>query len=149
MCQYCQLTLNTKAFSQGMERAIRQVSAFKREAMEMPNSPPTCCPCGGKRINGKCDRCGPKKRAPEQRKNFRERGYGTDWDKARAVFISYQPLCAECKRNGLVVAGYAVDHIIPHRGDMEIFWDQDNWQTLCRSCHARKSASERKATGGV
>jgi 5-methylcytosine-specific restriction endonuclease McrA len=25
-----------------------------------------------------------------------------------------------------------VDHIKPHRGDQNLFWDQTNWQALCR-----------------
>lgn len=28
-----------------------------------------------------------------------------------------------------------VDHIIPHKGDMTLFWDPDNWQSLCFWCH--------------
>ena len=31
----------------------------------------------------------------------------------------------------------ALDHIIPHRGDRKLFWDRDNWQALCKSCHAK------------
>lgn len=110
----------------------------------MPNSPPIACPCGGRRINGVCDRCGPRKRSPDNRPNFRRRGYTAEWDKARLVWLAEHPLCAECQRQGRVTAGYAVDHIVPHKGDMVLFWDCDNnWQTLCRSCHARKSASEK------
>lgn len=35
-----------------------------------------------------------------------------------------------------------VDHIIPHRGDMKLFWDEDNWQSLCKHCHDVKTAKE-------
>ncbi|PAU94052.1 HNH endonuclease, partial [Paracoccus salipaludis] len=35
-----------------------------------------------------------------------------------------------------------VDHVVPHRGDPERFWDQDGWQPLCASCHSRKTAAE-------
>jgi 5-methylcytosine-specific restriction protein A len=35
-----------------------------------------------------------------------------------------------------------VDHIIPHNGDMVRFWDQDNWQPLCKQCHDIKTATE-------
>jgi len=31
------------------------------------------------------------------------------------------------------------DHIVPHRGDMGVFWDPKNWQSLCAECGARKS----------
>ena len=35
-----------------------------------------------------------------------------------------------------------VDHIEPHKGDDTLFWDQDNWQPLCKPCHSRKTATE-------
>lgn len=35
-----------------------------------------------------------------------------------------------------------VDHIRPHKGDMELFWDGSNWQSMCDLCHRKKSASE-------
>ena len=35
-----------------------------------------------------------------------------------------------------------VDHIIPHRGDQKLFWDQNNWQSLCKSCHDKKTLTE-------
>ena len=28
-----------------------------------------------------------------------------------------------------------VDHIEPHKGDMALFWDQDNWQSGCQWHH--------------
>ena len=37
-----------------------------------------------------------------------------------------------------------VDHIIPHRGDMQLFWDVANWQGLCKSCHSKKTAQEQR-----
>ncbi len=29
-----------------------------------------------------------------------------------------------------------VDHIEPHNGDYDLFWDVNNWQGLCGSCHS-------------
>ena len=34
-----------------------------------------------------------------------------------------------------------VDHIIPHRGDKRLFWDEKNWQPLCKDCHDRKTGT--------
>lgn len=79
----------------------------------------------------------------ENRPNFRERGYSTDWTKASVSFRRLNPLCVECEKKGIVAAATCVDHIVPHRGDLGLFWDTDNWQSLCETCHARKSASER------
>lgn len=28
-----------------------------------------------------------------------------------------------------------VDHVIPHLGDMQIFWKRDDWQSLCDECN--------------
>jgi len=33
-----------------------------------------------------------------------------------------------------------VDHIVPHRGDMQLFWAAPNHQALCASCSNAKSA---------
>ena len=32
-----------------------------------------------------------------------------------------------------------VDHVIPHRGDRKLFWDEQNWQPLCKECHDKKT----------
>lgn len=36
---------------------------------------------------------------------------------------------------GAVVRAVVVDHKVPHRGDMNLFWDKSNWQALCKQCH--------------
>lgn len=58
-------------------------------------------------------------------------------------FIAEHPLCVECEREGRVVPGYAVDHIVPHRGNVALLKDWDNLQTLCQRHHAIKSNKER------
>jgi 5-methylcytosine-specific restriction enzyme A len=75
----------------------------------------------------------------------RQRGYTRRWDVAAARFKRLNPLCAACLKRGLYVPAYAVDHIVPHRGNAELMWDQSNWQSLCRECHNRdKQHEERK-----
>jgi len=34
------------------------------------------------------------------------------------------------------------DHILPHNGDAEMFWDRSNWQGLCHMHHSKKTAAE-------
>lgn len=68
--------------------------------------------------------------------------YGRRWKKASAAWRAKHPLCAEHERLGEVVTGNVVDHKIAHRGDVKLFWDPGNWQTLCTSCHNRKTAAE-------
>jgi 5-methylcytosine-specific restriction protein A len=38
-----------------------------------------------------------------------------------------------------VVAAEVVDHVTPHRGNRETFWNQENWQSLCKQCHDQKT----------
>lgn len=69
--------------------------------------------------------------------------YGHQWRKARAVHLSAHPLCRMHEQLGQTVAASVVDHIAPHRGDQALFWDRENWQSLCKQCHdAHKQAQE-------
>lgn len=36
------------------------------------------------------------------------------------------------------------DHVIPHRGNSKLFWDVKNLQSLCFSCHNKKTALEKQ-----
>lgn len=47
-----------------------------------------------------------------------------------------------CEEEGRVKAATDLDHINPHKGDMVLFWDKDNWQGLCHSHHSQKTATE-------
>ena len=40
-----------------------------------------------------------------------------------------------CLARGRTTAATVVDHIKEHKGDLELFWDQDNWQSLCETDH--------------
>lgn len=72
------------------------------------------------------------------------RGYGAAWRRARKWFLAQHPLCVMCQAQGRVSAATVVDHIRPHRGDQVLFWDRDNWQALCATCHnSIKQAAER------
>lgn len=70
------------------------------------------------------------------------RGYNSKWAAARKDFLFLNPLCAECLKTNLLTSATVVDHIIPHRGDMKVFWDRGNWQALCKICHDRKTATK-------
>ena len=67
------------------------------------------------------------------------RGYDSRWRKARTDFLHRNPLCVKCMAQGRITPATVVDHIIPHRGDRKLFWDEQNWQPLCKSCHDRKT----------
>lgn len=70
------------------------------------------------------------------------RGYGWRWRNARVRFLRENPLCAMCSTVDSPTSATVVDHIIPHRNDEFLFWNEQNWQPLCASCHSRKTAAE-------
>ena len=70
------------------------------------------------------------------------RGYDSRWRKARKLFLKRHPLCEKCKEQGRFVKAEVVDHIVPHRGDGKLFWDESNWQALCKRCHDSKTMTE-------
>ena len=70
-----------------------------------------------------------------------ERGYDAKWRRARKRFLRSHPLCANCLSQGVLTPATVVDHIVPHRGDHRLFWDEQNWQPLCKACHDRKTGS--------
>lgn len=46
-----------------------------------------------------------------------------------------------------MVQATVVDHIKPHRGDVELFRDSENLQSLCKHCH--DSHKQRLERSGV
>lgn len=76
-------------------------------------------------------------------RNEYQKMYGHDWRKARSRFLQANPLCTYCEnRFNRVTAATVVDHIIPHKGDKVLFWDEQNWQPLCKHCHDSIKAKE-------
>ncbi|NSW92832.1 MAG: HNH endonuclease [Firmicutes bacterium] len=78
----------------------------------------------------------------ERRGTAAQRGYDVKWQRARKVFLTRHPLCVECQKQGRITSATVVDHIMPHKGNQELFWDETNWQPLCKWCHDRKTARE-------
>lgn len=68
--------------------------------------------------------------------------YNWAWRKARTKHLRSHPLCVKCEANGRKQIATEVDHIIPHNGDKQQFWDSTNWQSLCKSCHSKKTIRE-------
>ena len=75
-------------------------------------------------------------RASKQTSN--QRGYGYKWQQKRKAFLMRPEnvLCVCCQSKGFVTEATVVDHIKPHKGNQELFWDESNWQPLCSSCHS-------------
>lgn len=69
-------------------------------------------------------------------------GYGYRWQKLRNRFIAQHPYCEECMKRGVLTMATDVDHIKPHHGDQRLLYDEENLQSLCKSCHSRKTVKE-------
>lgn len=82
------------------------------------------------------------KREDEQRGTAHQRGYTRAWAKARKRYLAANPICVECDKEGRLTPATEVDHIEPHKGDRDLFWDESNWQSLCKSHHSSKTARE-------
>jgi 5-methylcytosine-specific restriction enzyme A len=115
----------------------------------MGNLPLKQCMHPGCRELTTSDRCPEhKKKSWDESDRLRgtrtERGYSNRWLKARESYLIHHPLCKHCLEDGIKELATEVDHIIPHRGDMSIFWKHDNWQGLCTYHHRIKTAKESK-----
>ena len=64
---------------------------------------------------------------------------GSRYKKRRLAFLARNPLCVECREKGKTRRANVLDHITAHKGSVELFWDECNWQPLCDSCHSTKT----------
>lgn len=85
-----------------------------------------------------------RKLHPEYLRNPNHRGYTSRWRKAAKSYLNSHPLCVICAQKDppRYTKATVVDHIVPHRGDTELFWDRTNWQALCKQCHDQKTLKE-------
>ncbi|MBI5618785.1 MAG: HNH endonuclease [Gammaproteobacteria bacterium] len=67
--------------------------------------------------------------------------YDERWKRIRRAFLSANPLCIECEREGKLEPATVVDHVIAHRGDRRLFYDVANYAALCATHHNRKTAA--------
>jgi 5-methylcytosine-specific restriction protein A len=102
----------------------------------MPSRPPVHRPAGWRSATAA------KAELDCLRPSAARRGYGPRWRKAREGYLARHPLCASCQADRRLVPATVDDHIVPHRGDPVLFWDERNWQGLCKPCHDAKTARE-------
>lgn len=77
---------------------------------------------------------------PRHPKSEAQKLYGHAWRQARERYLHEHPCCVRCHPR--VTEATIVDHKTPHRGDLGLFWDQKNWQSLCKPCHDAKTGNE-------
>lgn len=73
-----------------------------------------------------------------------KRGYTRAWYEASRLFLTLNPLCVHCMGMDppIRTPSKVTDHVIPHKGDMRLFWDRTNWQPLCIHHHNVKTGNE-------
>jgi len=72
-----------------------------------------------------------------------QRGYGRQWRKLRKQKLDINPLCERCESKGETKLARDVDHIRPTRGPEDPkHWDWKNLQSLCPTCHRKKTRAE-------
>lgn len=65
-----------------------------------------------------------------------------EWRKLRVLHLKRNPLCEKCFADGKITAAVIVDHKVGIK-DGGGRLDGENLQSLCRSCHNKKTAQER------
>ncbi|WP_166359297.1 HNH endonuclease [Pseudomonas akapageensis] len=85
----------------------------------------------------------------DRRGSSAARGYGFRWQQSRAAHLRLFPFCSMCSTDQRPVAAIIVDHKTAPKlkdakdsGDAarikaawKLFWDPNNWQSLCKFCH--------------
>jgi 5-methylcytosine-specific restriction protein A len=84
-------------------------------------------------------------RKPFERDNSNADFYNSwAWRKLRKLQLDKNPLCKHCEDNDVITKAKVADHIISiNRGGERL--DEANLQSLCESCHNKKSANESRS----
>ena len=80
-----------------------------------------------------------KKIMEKQRLTSTEGGYNYKWQKFREEYLKKNPFCLKCLKKGKLTKAKVVVHIIPHKGDKRLFWNESNMQVLCVHFHNKKT----------
>lgn len=114
-------------------------------------------------VRGRCRDC--ERQGERVRGTAHQRGYDGFWRRVIRIFRTrlvahdVAPVCgarlsgapatadSQCRASGRLVGdrpgrSLHADHIVPHRGDRQLFRDLLNLQLLCAKCHAEKTLRE-------
>ena len=73
------------------------------------------------------------KRSPEARE-YRKLYDTARWKRIRIDQLTLEPYCRMCKEEGKVRLATIVDHVIDHKGDIDLFYNGER-QSLCKTHH--------------
>lgn len=66
------------------------------------------------------------------------------WRAKAKAQLAAEPLCVMCKAEGFIEPATVCDHVIPHRGDVDLFWNGET-QSLCTRHHSGAKQAEEAA----
>ena len=109
--------------------------ARPREAVMQYCTQPGCAVLVPK---GRCRTHAVQQEHTRRNRDVRTWYYTARWARLRQqVLVQSAYTCAVCRR---VLLDLEVDHIVKHGGDPALFWNTQNLQPLCRTCHQSKTA---------
>lgn len=68
--------------------------------------------------------------------------HSSQWQSMRKTKLGREPFCEICKQSGRLELAKCVDHIVEIKNGGGAL-DINNLQSLCQSCHSRKTLQER------
>lgn len=99
--------------------------------------------CGELVEQGYCEAHKPQKASRSAEAQSWRWMYQTDtWKQLRAHQLLREPFCRECAKHRRRTKATDADHVFDHKGDWSRFSDPENLESLCHSCHSRKTARE-------
>jgi 5-methylcytosine-specific restriction protein A len=84
--------------------------------------------------SGMCESCRKAYRKPVDAKTHRT--YDEAWQRLSRSFLRRWPHCFRCGKPAEVV-----DHVVSIEADPSRKYDESNLESLCRSCHGRKTVA--------
>jgi len=108
---------------------------------DVPKRPCSSPHCPHFVIEGRCASC--RRKYEETRPHAFSRAWyrSPRWQALRRAALRAQPFCSLCEVEGRRRATTDADHIEPHRGSPELFWNPANIQALCHAHHSAKTQS--------
>jgi 5-methylcytosine-specific restriction enzyme A len=108
----------------------------------VPSSPPSACSYPGCPELTHDKYCDKHKDNQITIKRTYTGDYKRGWPALRLMYLRNNPLCKHCRQQGIATIASEVDHIVPIalRPELRLTWS--NLQSLCKSCHSKKTVAE-------
>jgi len=81
-----------------------------------------------------------KAKMPENRPSSSKRGYDSSWRMVRLQHLLNNPLCSDCFKDQKLTVANEVHHLKKLADHPSLRDDPSNLQSLCKSCHSKRTA---------